>query len=177
MSSSSAVGWMRLASFRGCRNHISTSPSGWDTELWAVCSVMLFGGVTLKAALKWALQMLLMPGLMSGLSVLLGTGADCSVALAPLLLYFLWQRICITSKFSCQQAGHILQSQHGNQMWIACELCVTACSSSWGGADHWQCCASSVVPYLAGSGISLCAYTHKQTCVLLKRVYRIRTSV
>ena len=92
MSTSSAVGWIRLASFCGCISHISTSPSGQDPELCAVCLVGLLRGVTLKAALKWAVKMLLRSALLwgrAGLGVRLSTGADCSVALTTWLLHFL----------------------------------------------------------------------------------------
>lgn len=124
--------------------------------------------------------MLLMSTLLwgrAGVGVWLGTRADCSVALTTWLLRFLWQRIWITPKSSCQQTGHILQSQRGNQMWIACELYVATCLSSWDSADHWQCCGYSVIMYIMGSVISVRVYTHKHTHILLKIAYRIGTPV
>lgn len=66
MSTSSAVGWIRLASLHGCMSHISRSPSGQDPELCAVCLVRLLWGVTLKAALKGAVKMFLKSALLWG---------------------------------------------------------------------------------------------------------------
>lgn len=97
-------------------------PCGQDSELSFVCLVGLLWRFTLKAALKWTIKMLLISAVLwsrTGLGVQLGTGVDCSVACTTWLRHFLWQGIWIIPKSSCQQTGLILQSQHGNQKWIA----------------------------------------------------------
>lgn len=89
MSTRSAAGWISLASLCGCMSHISTSLSGQDRKRCTAFLVGLLRGVTLKAAFKRAVQMLLMSALLwsrAGLGVQLGTRADShNLAASPSL--------------------------------------------------------------------------------------------
>lgn len=58
----------------------------------------------------------------------------------------------------------MLQSQHGNQMWIAHELYVATCLSSQDIADHLQCCENSRIMQLMDSVYSVCMYIYIYIC-------------
>lgn len=159
MSTNSAAGWICLASLHSCMNCTSTSSYGKDTKLYTVCLAELLWGFTLKA---------------------LGKVCRCNLALKTCPVHFLCHKIYITPKSLCQQTGHMLHSQYGEQMWIAYELYVVTCLSSQHSADHLQYCENSVMVLNTANEqciLWVYVYSHKHTYLNWQIIYKIGTSV
>lgn len=111
-STSSASGWIGLASLYGHMSYILISPSEQDPELCAVSLVGLLWRVTLKEVLQWAVKMLLMSALLWG-----RTGLVVQLYWLRQAAVFLSQPGCFS--FSDREFG-LLQNLHVNRLVTYC---------------------------------------------------------